>query len=122
MEADPLLDDREAFNCRLHLCHVGGVILWRLPPEWEPNATVVDANLVADLTPEQLEHGKAGGLAGYVPKRHFDCADRAAPGFEAAQAPDLQHSPFDVGGAFAQKVLLVPAHHTSHACLSRLPL
>src|SRR5229473_2827443 len=89
VESDALLDDREAFSGRFHPGHVGRVVLGRLPAEREPDAAVVDANLVADLAPEQLVDGQAGGLAGYIPQGHLDCADRAAPGFEGSQAADF---------------------------------
>src|SRR6202011_6127148 len=106
METDALLDDREALIGCLHLRHVGGVILWRMPTEREPNAAVVDANPVADLSPQQLEDRKAGGLAGNIPERHFDGADCAPPRFEAPQAPDLQHDSLHVRGVFTQQMPL----------------
>src|SRR5258708_26966348 len=85
MESDALLDDREAFGGRFHPGHVGGVVLGRLSDQREPDAAVVDANLVADLAPEQLVDGQAGGPAGYVPQGPLDCADCAAPGVECPQ-------------------------------------
>src|ERR1700694_6229377 len=98
METDALLDDREAFGGRLHLRHVGGVMLRRLPAQREPDSPVVDANPVAYLAPEQFVDRKAGGLACYVPERHLDRAHCASPGLEGSQTADLQHDPLAVRG------------------------
>src|SRR5258708_7125263 len=80
MEADALLDDRETFSSRLHLPHVGGVILWRLAAEREPDAAVVDANPIANFSSKQFVDGYSRGFPRDVPERHLDGADGTAPG------------------------------------------
>src|ERR1700674_2033084 len=68
MEADALLDDREAFGGRLHLRHVGRVILRRLPAQRDPDSAVVDAHPVTSLASEEFVDRTTGRLACYVPE------------------------------------------------------
>ena len=122
VEADGHLDEGEAFFGFLHLLHVLGVVLRHLTFHRRPEASVVDADAVADLAAQQLVDGHSGDLAGDVPESDLDRAYCRAPRLEGAKPADLQHDSLDVGGIFAQKIVLIEEDHRLEVRLGRLGL
>ena len=76
VEADRLLDEREALFGFLHLRHVLGVVLRRLAGHREADASVVGAHAVPDLAAQQLVYRHSGRLPGDVPEGDLDRAHR----------------------------------------------
>ena len=91
VKSDRLLDQREALFGFLHLGHVLGVVLRRLAGHGEADASVVDADAVANLAAEQFIYRHSGHLPRDVPQSDLDRAHRRAPGLERTQPADLQH-------------------------------
>ena len=97
MERDALFDDGEALFELLHLGHVFGEVFGIIALERNANAAVVDADLVPNFASEELVHRHSSGLAGNVPQRNLDRADRRAPRLETAQPADAAYDTLDVG-------------------------
>src|SRR4051812_43303484 len=96
MKTYALLDDGELFGGGFHLRHIVGKILRFVAAHGKPDGAVVNANAVSDLAAKQFVDRQSSSFPGEIPEGHFDGADRAAPGFEAAALADAQHDPFDV--------------------------
>ena len=86
-----------------HPFDVGGIVLRPVAGALPADRAVIDAHLVAHLAAEQLVDRHAGRLAGDVPQRVLDGADRGAIGLERAALADLQHAALDVGRVLADQ-------------------
>ena len=110
VEGDALLDDGEALGEGEHPLAILGIMLGRGAAHGHAEGAVVGADVVADLAAEELVDGDAGGLAGEIPQRHLDDADRRAVGLEGAALADFQHHALDVGGVLADQRLAELQH------------
>ena len=110
VERDALLDHEEALGLLHHPFDVGGIVLRPVAGALAPPVAVVAAHLVAHLAAEQLVDRHIGGLAGDVPQRVLDGADRGAIGLEAAALADLQHHALDVGRVLADQRIAEMQH------------
>ena len=74
----------------------------------------VGADPIAQRTAEHAVHGQPGGLAGDVPQRHVDAADRGVEDRPAAKeraAIHLLPQVLDAGGVLPDKKRAEPLHH-----------
>src|SRR5215216_406838 len=109
VEADALLDEREAFGGVLHALHVFGVVIRHVGGHGEAHRAVVDAHTIAHLAAQQPVDGESTRLAVQVPQRHLDRAHGAAPRLERAAVADVEHDPLDLSWIGAEDVVAV--HH-----------
>ena len=103
VEADALLHHEEVFGQLLHPFHIGGVVFGAVACALFAHVAVVAAHLVTHLAAQQLVGGHIRSLAGNVPQRMLDDADRRAIGLERAALADFQHHPLDVGWVLADQ-------------------
>ncbi len=82
---------------RLHPLRVVGIVLRVVRLEGRRTRAVVDPHPVAHLAAEQLVDRHPRRLAGDVPQRVLDHADRRAPRLERAALANAHHHPLDVG-------------------------
>ena len=122
MEADALLHHEEVFRPLHHPFDVGGVVLRLVAGALLADRAVIDPHLVAHLAAEQLVDRNASRLAGDVPQRMLDGADRRAIGFERAALADLQHAALDVGRVLADQRIAEMQHPRFEIGLGELDL
>ena len=107
---DPLLHHKEAFGLLHHPFDVVRIILGPVAGTLAPLVAIVAAHLVAHLAAQQLVGRDIRGLAGDIPKRVLDRADRRAIRLEAAALADLQHAALDVRRVLADQRIAEVEH------------